>query len=249
MLSYEAIFNQRANLYHEAMQLSPHARDEEFDLLLELLDIQMTDIILDIPSGGGYLSHRLPKNVKLISIDPSEGFCQFGMDDEVTNATILDMPFENEYFDKIFSLSGLHHLEDKRPFFIEAYRVLKDGGILGIADVAVDTRTARFLNEFIDSVNLQGHKGIFLDSETIEHLKLCGFEVTYEVKKLAWEFYNNDEMGNFCKLLFGAECDLETMKRGLNDYMAFNVDYNGKALLNWELLYIQAIKTQREITK
>lgn len=246
MLSYADIFNHRANLYHQAMTLYPNARDEEFRLLLKLLNAQNTDTILDVPSGGGYLQNRLPKDAKLVSLDPSASFCGYAKADDILNSSISNTPFEDSYFDKFFSLSGLHHLNDKRPFFEEAYRILKAHGILAIADVAVDTRTAFFLNEFIDKVNPQGHTGIFLDNEIIEQLKSCGFRVIHELKKLAWVFENSDEMGHFCKLLFGAECDLATMKRGLNDYMGFNVNDNGKTFLNWELLYIKAIKTQKE---
>lgn len=242
MLDYRDIFNQRANLYHEAMILYPQARDEEFKLLLEILNVKNGETILDIPSGSGYLRNKLPKDVNLFSIDPSSGFCNFGVDNKVINSPILDTPFEDEFFDKIFSLSGLHHLENKDLFFKEVYRILKTNGILAIADVAVGTQTALFLNEFIDSVNTQGHKGLFLDKATIKGLENQGFIVSSNIKKFKWNFSDSDSMANFCTLLFGANCNKNSMKESLEKYLNVKQSKNGISL-DWELLYIKAIKS------
>lgn len=248
MFDYEDIFNQRANLYHEAMINYPQAREEEFKLLLELLNAKNGETILDIPSGSGYLKDKLPKNVNLFSIDPSSKFCDFKEDNKIINSSILDTPFEDKFFDKIFSLSGLHHLKDKNLFFKEAFRLLKSNGTLAIADVAVNTKTAIFLNEFIDSVNPQGHKGLFLNTSTIKELENEGFIVSSNIKKLKWNFTNIEAMAHFCTLLFGANCHKDYMKKSLKTYLNLN-EFKKGISLEWELLFIKAIKAQNSFTK
>ena len=73
MTDYSEIFAQRAHQYHEAMQRDPRARDGEFLALLEDLSSSAIDL-LDVPSGGGYLSTYLDAHRRLESCDFSIGF-------------------------------------------------------------------------------------------------------------------------------------------------------------------------------
>ena len=50
--SYEEIFSERGDAYHEAMTRWPGAREEELRLLLDAL------------AGGGYLAARMPAGVR-----------------------------------------------------------------------------------------------------------------------------------------------------------------------------------------
>ena len=45
------------------------------------------------------------------------------------------LPFENESFDMVSAAFLIVHLKNPRLFFDEAYRVLKDGGILAITNI------------------------------------------------------------------------------------------------------------------
>ena len=55
-LTYKEIFNERAQQYHHAMRLCPHAREQEFLNSIAVLKTQRLlkkgDKIIDIPSGG-----------------------------------------------------------------------------------------------------------------------------------------------------------------------------------------------------
>ena len=59
--TYQAIFNLRANTYHQAMTQWPHARQKEFEIALSFCDLSDNHCIVDIPSGGGYLSKYISK--------------------------------------------------------------------------------------------------------------------------------------------------------------------------------------------
>jgi hypothetical protein len=49
-------------------------------------------------------------------------------------------------------------------------------------------------------------------------------------------------MANFCTLLFGANCNKNSMKESLEKYLNVKQSKNGISL-DWELLYIKAIKS------
>jgi hypothetical protein len=57
-----------------------------------------------------------------------------------------------------------------------------------------------------------------------------------------WNFSDSDSMANFCTLLFGANCNKNSMKESLEKYLNVKQSKNGISL-DWELLYIKAIKS------
>lgn len=50
---YREIFNHRGEAYHQAMKLCPDARNREFTIPLELLDLQAGNILCDFPQAVG----------------------------------------------------------------------------------------------------------------------------------------------------------------------------------------------------
>lgn len=242
--SYKDIFNQRGKDYHKAMTKCPMARIQEFEPLINLLEIKQYDVVADIPSGGGYLRNYINPVITLYSIDSALEFLTYHTNTNRTICADIDnIPLQNAFFNKIFSLAGIHHLNNKILFFKEAYRLLQFDGIFGIADVKAGSKVDRFLNVFVDKYSSMGHEGLFLDGSTITDLELCNFEVvSAECVPCAWNFENKSEAIAFIKLLFGldqaSESDIEA---GINDYLGF-YNENGKFCVNWELFYIKAIK-------
>ena len=147
--SYEDIFIFRGEQYHNAMIKYPHARDKEFNALLKYVDVLPTDIVADMPSGDCSLG-RYINNQNIYFIDPTKAFldlCECGQ--QTTQSHLDNTPFKDEYFDKVFSLAGSHHIENKHLFYEEVHRTLKRDGAFVYADVLEGSKEDHFLNGFV----------------------------------------------------------------------------------------------------
>jgi len=97
------------------------------------------DNILDIGCGNGRLLSLFEnKKIHYTGIDSSEKLIEIAKknhseEQKFINANALDLPFQNETFDTIFSIAVLHHVPSKKfreLFVTEANRVLKPKGTL-----------------------------------------------------------------------------------------------------------------------
>ena len=178
--TYADIFEQRAGAYHSAMQQWTHARDAEFRSVLEPLRDAPDGLVCDMPSGGGYLADFLRPGLRYLGVDPAEDFIDACAEKEPLNtlkSSIADVPLPNDSVDYIVSLAGLHHEPSLESVFAEMQRLVRPGGRVVIADAAVDTSPARFLNGFVARNNPRGHDGRFLDLGTRPLLEAAGLAV------------------------------------------------------------------------
>ena len=120
-------------------------RTAQIDLIEEVLqwsEVQQAENILDVGCGIGgsslYLAEKFNANATGITLSPvqagraSERAIEFGLQDR-TNfqvADALNMPFEDNSFDLVWSLESGEHMPEKQKFLQECYRVLKPGGKL-----------------------------------------------------------------------------------------------------------------------
>jgi len=94
--------------------------------------------VLDLGCGNGrFFEFLKDKDIHYIGVDFSEKLIEIAKNKypklkfEVANA--LNLPFPNNYFDKIYSIAVLHHIPSKQfrlQFLQEARRVLKSNGLL-----------------------------------------------------------------------------------------------------------------------
>jgi SAM-dependent methyltransferase len=201
--SYAQIFAERGAAYHRAMAECPSARDAEFQAVLDPL-AGRTGLLCDMPSGGGYLAAHLPRGTRYVGVDPSDDFvraCPVGV--ECVKACIAKVPFADGTVDAIVSLAALHHEPNLPAVFREMRRLVKAGGRAVIADAAVDTPVALFLNGFVNANNPMGHDGHFFDELTASLIEDAGFTIADDrLVDMPWRFDSLAEAGAFCRQLF-----------------------------------------------
>jgi len=244
--SYEQIFKKRADAYQKAMELQPAARDPEFQLAVEAADIKAGESVVDAPAGGGYLRAYLPANIaRYLAVESAPDFtshCPMGEADRIIDSSLKQIKLEDDSADVCINLAGSHHLEDKSQFFSEAARILKPAGRLVLADVDTGSPADRFLNTFVNQNNSMGHEGVFLTPSTSTEVADCGFDIrSDEVIRFPWSFASKDDMGVFCKLLFGMDlADKDTVTQAIEDILGY-MPGPGAVNLAWSLRYIVAI--------
>jgi ubiquinone/menaquinone biosynthesis C-methylase UbiE len=158
--NYQEIFDERGRLYHQAMESCPGYRAEEFRAVLQEAGISPGMTVVDVPSGGAYLADYLP-GVTLLGLESSLAFAELAQ--ERTETVLLyendTFPLASECADRVLSIAGLHHVEEKRRVFAEMRRVLSPDGRVVVADAAADSPVRRFLDEFVGAYTDTGHSG------------------------------------------------------------------------------------------
>ena len=115
--------------------------------MAELINLQPGASVLDAGSGlGGPSRHlALEYGCYVTGIDLTQSFCdvakafakRFGLDNRVTyqQGSVLDLPFEDNCFDVVWTQHASMNIEDKERFFSELARVVKPGGLLASYDI------------------------------------------------------------------------------------------------------------------
>ncbi|MDP9422103.1 MAG: methyltransferase domain-containing protein [Pseudomonadota bacterium] len=203
--TYAEIFKQRACEYHHAMKASANARDAEFLSVLHPIREGRPGLVCDMPSGGGYLAGYLWDGMEYLAVDPAtDFFIEWQNLRRHVVAEISNVPLADNSVDYVVSLAGLHHEPSLPQVFNEMRRLLRPGGRAVIADVAIDTRPAEFLNGFVAENCPMGHEGLFLDQRTAPALEAAGFMIADDrMVDVPWVFDSIEEAGEFCRHLFG----------------------------------------------
>jgi len=123
---------------------------------LAFSEIKEGQVVLDVGTGSGFAAALLAKavgaNGRIYSIDPSENALNkaFGRLKEekldkivvLKKARVEELPFKDNFFDRVSSIMSFHHFSDPVRSLKEMYRVLKPGGILVIVDWTRETTVA-----------------------------------------------------------------------------------------------------------
>lgn len=235
--SYAEIFAERGAAYHHAMAQSPRARDAEFLAALEPLAAMPDGLICDMPSGGGYLAAHVRPGMRYLGVDPASDFVSaFPIGLDRLQADIANVSLDDHSVDYIVSLAALHHEPDLPAVFREMRRLVRPGGRIVIADAAVDTPPAVFLNGFVDRNNPMGHVGHFLDDRTSGLLEAEGLAVVDDrLVAVPWVFDSLAEAGEFCRHLFWMPAlDAAAVADAMQSEIGFDV-VDGRPRLSWAL--------------
>lgn len=129
-------------------------KQAEYDhTILKLLELKEDDRVLDLGCGTGVLTKMIADQ-----LDPEKGGLSMGIDAaagmikvarkkretsacKFETAAAEDLPFEDNSFDSVVSSLFFHHvpLDLKQKALSEAFRVMRPGGRLIIADMHIPT--------------------------------------------------------------------------------------------------------------
>lgn len=112
----------------------------EQNKFLPLLGDLKNKKVLDVGAGTGRLSLMLSKaGAQVTAVDVSEAMLKILKNKdkkiEIIVGDAQSLPFEDAAFDIVAAAFLVVHLKDPSVFFDEAYRVLKDGGILAVSNI------------------------------------------------------------------------------------------------------------------
>lgn len=120
-------------------QRQPYLDSFEKGRLLPLLEDVKGKKVLDVGSGTGRLAVELDKKgAKVTALDASEKMLEV-LSKKIKLKTVVgyaeELPFKDESFDIVIATFLVVHLKDPKCFFEEAYRVLKNDGILLVSNI------------------------------------------------------------------------------------------------------------------
>lgn len=156
----------------------------EFKELLRDVKFSKDELILDIGCGSGLQSLFLGKYCKkIIGIDISEKdittaklkahYMRGRISSEFRCVKIENAKFENEYFDKIFSICVLEHISNYEEVLRESYRILKKNGQMVFSvDSLEPIKEKKFLLKHKEDYSVQKY---FKVEETKTILEEIGF--------------------------------------------------------------------------
>lgn len=235
-MDYNNTFSKRCRSYAYAVSTYPEALRNEFQTAVEELNLQPTDILLNIPASCIPLTSYYTVQPKYTyEFETNEEFASLT---NIPICSFYNIPLPNASVSKIISLASLHHMsEDERPvFYRECKRVLMPGGELVIGDVKRESKQADWLNTFVNQYNSSGHKGIFFSEEDCIPLQKEGFITSIKEREYTWNFNSTDSMIDFTKHLFGLDLATDQIiLNGLQEYLQPN-----NTLIDWKLIYIHA---------
>ncbi len=134
-----------------------HTRGREATLeIIKLTNLKESDFVLDVGCGLGGTARYIAEqyNCNVVGIDLTKEYISVGkkltqlvgLSDRVTfcHASALDIPYEDERFDKVWTEHVQMNIADKNRFYSEITRVLKPGGLLLFHDVFRGTGDSPF---------------------------------------------------------------------------------------------------------
>lgn len=226
-----------------------HARDNERDALIDMVELHPGCTTLDIQAAGGYLSdgiyERLGGDVTCLCVEP----CAQLRNRLNTRYQIIDNPVDNFFsvpansVDAVLGLAGLHHSDSHSGTVNESFRVLKPGGMFTVCDVIEGSRLSSWLNDFVSHNTPTGHDGRFIEHGAVtELMKQAGFtELREEVKSVPWLFGSREAVITLFKGLFGLTCPEQDIAAVVDDY--FHIHREGERIVvDWELIYASGRK-------
>jgi demethylmenaquinone methyltransferase / 2-methoxy-6-polyprenyl-1,4-benzoquinol methylase len=152
---------------------------------LRLLSPGPNDKILDIGAGKGDVAALVQQSgsCEVHALDPDKKRIELAQKVHPNVKTCLSgsesIPYEDGFFDRVYSTMAVHHYANQEKSFKEIARVLKPGGVLVIADIS-PRRLLGKIGQFFENTIMRSHLR-FLNQE--ELVAMLGREGEFVVKE------------------------------------------------------------------
>lgn len=178
-------FNQQAATYDNDMK-GQHARTL-YPYILKLLENESFSSLLDLGCGTGELLYQIQKKYhseRLIGIDISDKMIDVANEKKIDKAHFIlgdteYLPFENNTFDVVICNDSFHHYPSPEKVLDEAYRVLKNSGLIIIGDCWQPPLARQIMNIYM-KYSKEGDVKIYSKKEMISLLSRRFHNVTWE---------------------------------------------------------------------
>lgn len=246
-------FAHRAGDYSAANADRPEARRAERDRLLDGLPLDALERVIDLQAASGYVGEGLLERsrgrIEVTSVEPSRQLVRrLPSHLAPVHAELDALPFAAHSADAVVCLAGTHHSDSLLPIVLEAFRVLRPNGWLSIAEAESRSGPARWLNEFVDRWNEDGHEGRFVEVDQLGGALLeAGFENVEEAGvDVPWRFPDRPALVDFCRTLFGIRrAKASRVADALESYVGIDESDEG-ATLSWRLRYAVGRRPPRD---
>jgi len=154
----------------------------EYNMLLsEIVKIKAGDAVLDVACGNGRLLKMFADQYSFdgYGVDISEKMIEQAKSLNPSIKFVVGpcepLPFEDNTFDIITVSAAYHHFPNVSSFAKEAYRVLKKGGVIHIADLNLPAIVRAIYNPLLPLLRA-GDVKLYSPDEIKETLKGAGFQ-------------------------------------------------------------------------
>lgn len=217
------------------------------------LNLQDGDVILEIGCGNGYylsLLNRLGMNFKLTGLDNDKYSLAEAVKFMGNKKVRLiygfaeKLPFKNKSFDKIVMSEVIEHVRDEKLALKEAFRVLKDGGILTLTTCNIDypflQDPINWVLQHIFGTHIKSgfwagiwnqHERLYKKYALEKLIKEAGFKIEYSEALTGWCLPFNQYIVNFVARLIYSRKLPEYFSSSLNKFR------NDKQTLSLKIIF------------
>jgi ubiquinone/menaquinone biosynthesis C-methylase UbiE len=164
-----------------------HAHGSDLSILVQLLEPKVSDTVLDVGAGTGFISVELAGHVtQVIGLDLTREMLlearklavQRGMENLTFGIGVAEnLPFSDSNFEIVTTRRAAHHFRNIDKFLNEARRVLVNKGKVGVVDMSPPEGTQDFFNG-LEKIRDATHGRALTPEEWQNRAGKAGFEIT-----------------------------------------------------------------------
>ena len=183
----ERFFSRHAADYSRSRS---HAHGSDLSALIKALKPRRSEVALDVATGTGFTAMALARRVGHVTgVDLTDEMLwqarTMALKQGVANVRFelgdaLNLNYPDWSFDIVTTRRATHHFSDVPKFLLEARRVLRPGGRLGIADMSPPAGAEGFSNK-IERLRDRSHAEAYTPDEWSSMVVRAGFRVSSSV--------------------------------------------------------------------